>query len=351
MSAFSRRNILLLALAVAAGSLRADQAVWSTGTGTAHLAWFEGVAAAIGFEALADGTTNAPRAPALTDRSAIKFLAPWGSPDSFLGGSLRFEGALTVRVGTATATIQPFDLFALKDTDTFEWRDEDSNPVLILDHFDVRFDPGMRTLDLERGTIRLAPDFAELAGHPDYAELVLGVFDARIDVRELAARVQRRPRPLPPACNAPAGTNAALRLAAMDRPQCIATNPLRFALPLQLANDGPDALPFGSVSGIFARVEARCPGSTGGTVTVDVALPLRVDPPERCPCPNLAVFPPHMTSLVTVADSALSGGIALPTNAVPGWLELTVRLGTDEVSGRYHIDGAGAFPRVRPASP
>lgn len=340
---------MALLFAVLAGPLfAANPPVWCTGTGTARLAWFDGVTSAVDLQVLDGATTNRLTDLALTDGSTIKFVAPWGSPDSFLGGSLRFGGAMSVRLGETTARIEPLDLFALKDTDVFEWRDEDSNPVLTVDHLDVRFDPGMRTLLLARGNVRIAADFAERAGRTALAGLVVGAFEAAADVRELAARIQRRPRALPAACDTPAGTNAQLRLVALDVPQVMATNLFRIAVPFQIANDGPAALPYDLLGSLAATIEVARADASGGVVRTATAMPVHIDPPEACPCPDLSLFPPGMTSLVSIADAELAGGLELSLPPGTQEFELAVRLGDSTVAGRFRLHRDGPFPRVEP---
>lgn len=337
-------------LAVLAGSsFAANQPVWCTGTGTARMVWFDGVAAVVGFSVTADASTNAVCDLALTEGSTIKFVAPWGSPDSFLGGSLRFGGTLSVRLGETTVKVDPPDLFALKDTDEFEWRDEDGATVLTSDHFDVRFDPGMRTLSLLRGNIHISSDLAERVGNPALAGLVVGALDVYADVRELAARIDRRPRPLPAVCDAPIGTNANLRVTVVDTPQLLTTNGFRIAVPFRVANDGPCALAYDALAMLQATVEVAVAGATGETVRAIASVPVHIDPPEACPCPNLALFPPGMTSRVSLVDAALAGGleVSLPPDAGP--LDITVRLGDSSAAARFLLIQDGPFPRFAPA--
>lgn len=321
---------------------RAEQVpVWTTGTGTAVIVFQHGLLASLGFTVA--GVTNGPLHTGLTEASAIKFVSPWGSPDSFLGGSLKCGRGFTLEWpeegATNRAVMEPLELFALKDTDVFELRDEDSLPVFTMDRFDVRFDPGQHQLLMRRGSLRLDGQFADRVGRPELAGIAVGVVDCEVEIHELEQRINRRAKPQPPLCAIPPGPRAGVRIRAIEGVQATgpATNGLiPAAIALSLENPGPDALPLSAAAALplTFRILAMENGATQSVV--ESVQTIRLDPAEKCPCADASLLYPGLVAHWTPAD-AISAGAALQ-------LPVAV-LGREGVSFFVEADLSGASVR------
>ncbi len=283
--------------------------VWTTGTGTTTIVFQQGLLRILDFTVRGDSNGAYSANFSMTADSAIKFVSPWGSPDSFLGGSLKCDHGFALTAAndgrTNSVAISPLELFALKDTDVFELRDEDGEPVFTMDGLDVHFDPGLHAIFLRRGNLRISKDFAQAIGRAELAGFVVGVVDCEIEVRELDARIARKPRPLPAACGLPAGTNATLKLRGVGEVQMI-DEPSHGLCPVAadvaLENSGPDALELAALENTRLGLSLLVVKGGATSELVRVEQPMRVDPAERCPCPDETKFYPGFVARRSLAD-------------------------------------------------
>lgn len=288
--------------------------VWTTGTGSTSIVFQRDLLAAAGLEVRTGSGVVSAVAFALTEEAAIKFVSPWGSPDCFLGGSLRCDGGLELVYGTGedrkTISVAPVELFALKDTERFELRDEDGGPVFAIDRFDVRFEPGLHQLQLMRGNLRLTREVAVLAGRPECEGLVVGVVDCAVDVHELAARIDRTPRRQPAWCSTPAGTNAQLAVRDIEAVQQCGAGPdgtVALAVALALRNDGPDALALSDAASLPVSLRFLAADVAATQVIAAVEHTIRVDAAAGCPCVDTARLYPGETARWSLADAIRTG--------------------------------------------
>lgn len=333
--------LVLLLLAV----LRAPaQTVWSTGTGTAAIVFQPTLLAAAGLSIdPATVDSNSVVRFALTDASAVKFVAPWGAPNSFLGGSLKGDRGLRVAWASHPIVIEPAELFAVKDTGVFELWDEDAEAVFSLDSFDVRFDPGMHRLSLRQGNVRLARGFAERIGQKDLAGFVVGMADFDVEVHELEARIARRTKALPSACQLPPGTNFAVVLNTVEALQFAgeSNGSIRVAVALNFENTGPDAPPFATLASVPLSIRVLAIEAGGTTEVARASQAMRVDPSQACPCPDMSRWYPGFLTRWTIAD-ALRNGV---------WVDLledTLDRGGVRLAVEAAIPGASIVAEFRP---
>jgi len=299
----------ILVLFALAAQLRADSvAVWTTGGGTARITPLDGLTRQAGVALRSDTNLFA-----LTEESRIKFVTPWGSPDSFLGGSLRATNTMTIEVVAADGTtnglvIAPLEFFAVKDSGVFELRDDDAEAVLEIEHFDTRFEPGLRRLHLSRGAARLSAFFAEKMDRPELAGLCVAVVDCEIAVHELEARMERRRQPPPFACGIPADANAPLTLSTIEAVQQVgaATNGLvPVGIALTAENAGPAVLPVGALATVPVTLTLLAVKNGATTDVLRIENPLRFDPAARSLCPDQTKFIPGQLARRSLADVVL----------------------------------------------
>lgn len=311
--------------------------VWTTGTGTTSIVFQHGILSSLGFETgvetdvvtntitlttnetgvvtnviamtntfLTVIASNGPMSFAMAEESAIKFVAPWGSPNSFLGGSLKHANGFILLNGTNEIAIPSLELFALKDTDVFDVRDDDSEPVFDVDQLDVRFDPGLHHLSLRHGNLRFSRLFSQSIERPELEGIVVGTVDCEVEVHELEAQIERRARALPDCCGIETGTNGALRLKSIDAVQTadpISNGFARVAVGVSLENTGPDPLAATNFAAVPMTVRFIVTESGATSAVIQARQTLRVDTPEKCPCMDATRLYPGMTSRRSLADA------------------------------------------------
>ena len=302
---FTRLIIALLALC--AGSLRA-QTVWNTGTGTAQIVWRADLLSAGGLSVATPANTGVTAFAVAAD-SSIKFVAPWGAPNSFLGGSLKSTQTVALTGPAGLSLAVPLELFAMKDTGLFEVRDEETEPVFMLDGFDVRFDPGLHALSLRQGNVRLTRAFSERIGHPELQDFVVGVVGAAVEVNEMDARIGKRGKPLPAACLLPSGTNHQVMLRSLAALQYAGETgrAIRVVAAFRFENLGPDAPGLATLAPLPLAFRVLASDAGGTTELARASTSMRVEAPEACPCPDPSRWYPGFTNHWTLADALLGG--------------------------------------------
>jgi hypothetical protein len=234
------------------------------------------------------------------------------------------------------STITQFELHALKDSDTFEVRDDDDDAMLVIEHFDTRFDPAQHRLHMRHGEVRVAGTFAEKMERPELAGLCIGVLDCEIEIQELEARIERRKVPPPYACGMPVAPNAALRIKEIEAVQQIgfSGDEIKIGAGLVLENPGPFVAASSALNNVHHTLALLAVSGIATTEVARAEQATRFVPANRSTCPDETKFIPgsiarHSLAGVILENSGLNVSAKALDSALRGEATLVLAVGND----------------------
>jgi hypothetical protein len=224
---------LAAVLSLVAAPAPAQETVWQTGTGTTVLVFNRHVLEALGVSwsvaseaAVASGPDRVELA--VLDSSAVKFIAPGGDVEGFLGGSLAHAGGVRLSFGGQELAGERLELIARKDALAFDVRDAQGMAWLTLPVALATFDPGWSCLEIRGADMLVAADLAMACGVAELEGACLGSASMRLDAHELDARVSRaapRATAKAPPCDAAPAESGDVALGAISEVSVVGIGP------------------------------------------------------------------------------------------------------------------------------
>ena len=169
----------------AAGSTHA----YVTGGGTTAIQFRRPLLADMGL-VLTNETPTAPsaRAGAVTfvvmDGPGLAFRAPRGDLETFDQGALQHMGGFTLKGNDLVLSLENFNIRAVPGTDQFVIPDASGALLFRLSHVHGKFLPEHAELFLKDMDLTVTEELAARLGHPEFADITIGVVDIRVGVEK-----------------------------------------------------------------------------------------------------------------------------------------------------------------------